>query len=164
MSSPRRGRYDYTLRNVRICPRDASTRGISPGRNCSRVWCPDDACGPLPLPLSPASPTLPPLEGWNWGGGKGEVLLPSFIGELGEGEGEGGRRQDLNAYIPSLIMFVCLFYPPRARYKWAVIPSRQVCFSWRRKQETNPSHASVAALSKKEDDRRFPRPLVTPPS
>lgn len=117
---------------------------------------------------SPPSPPPPPhfllLRDGIGGRGKGEVLLPSFIGELGEGEGEGGRRQDLNAYIPSLIMFVCLFYPPRARYKWAVIPSRQVCFSWRRKQETNPSHASVAALSKKEDDRRFPRPLVTPPS
>lgn len=117
---------------------------------------------------SPPSPPPPPhfllLRDGIGGRGKGEVLLPSFIGELGEGEGEGGRGQDLNAYIPSLIMFVCLFYPPRARYKWAVIPSRQVCFSWRRKQETNPSHASVAALSKKEDDRRFPRPLVTPPS
>lgn len=119
---------------------------------------------PSPSPSPPSPPHFLLLRDGIGGRGKGEVLLPSFIGELGEGEGEGGRRQDLNAYIPSLIMFVCLFYPPRARYKWAVIPSRQVCFSWRRKQETNPSHASVAALSKKEDDRRFPRPLVTPPS
>lgn len=119
---------------------------------------------PPPPPSPPPPPHFLLLRDGIGGRGEGEVLLPSFIGELGEGEGEGGKRQDLNAYIPSLIMFVCLFYPPRARYKWAVIPSRQVCFSWRRKQETNPSHASVAALSKKEDDRRFPRPLVTPPS
>lgn len=76
---------------------------------------------PSPSPSPPPPPHFLLLRDGIGGRGKGEVLLPSFIGELGEGEGEGGRRQDLNAYIPSLIMFVCLFYPPRARYKWAVI-------------------------------------------
>lgn len=45
---------------------------------------------PSPSPLSPASPTLPPLEGWNWGEGEGGGSASFLYWRIGRGGGGGG--------------------------------------------------------------------------